>query len=146
MKKEHAMAVSAAVMTLLAAATGATHAAPGLRVVKDPVSGELRAPTAAEAAQLSAPSSEGKSRARTADTGSRGLLTGTLNPKVVVNADGSEMLELTEDSQSYSVARRNPDGSITMECVTGLKAAAQAMKPNQRNAKMSKDHSHAADK
>lgn len=37
-------------------------------------------------------------------------------------------VELDEDSMAYSVAHKNPDGSISQVCVTGPKAAARAMK------------------
>lgn len=116
-----AASASLALMGLLAAPC-AQAAAPALKVVKDPVTGQLRAPTAEEAAALDAKSSGTSTDVR------RGLITGTVNPQKVYHADGTVELELDENSMSYTVVRRNPDGSLSMACVTGREAAEQAKK------------------
>lgn len=98
----------------------------GMRVVKDPVTGLLRAPTNEELkAQLQ---QEARARgARAASAGQVGIISRTA-PSLVRRADGSRKLELTEDSMTYSVMSRNPDGSLNMNCVTGEDAAERALK------------------
>lgn len=97
-----------------------------MRVVKDPVTGLLRAPTNEELkAQLQ---QEARARgARAASAGQVGIISRTA-PSLVRRADGSRKLELTEDSMTYSVMSRNPDGSLNMNCVTGEDAAERALK------------------
>ncbi|MCV2353679.1 hypothetical protein LNV09_05825 [Paucibacter sp. B2R-40] len=134
------LAAAFAVVTLLAAS-----AASAATVAKDPVTGELRAPTASEAQALSQPASSGRVGVKAASTSTqaRGLLTGRINPQPVQHADGSVEHELDESSLSFSVATRNSDGSISQACVTGAQAADAAMKaPAKTNAKTAKGHSH----
>jgi hypothetical protein len=133
-----ALAVAAAGL-----ATGAQAAeqAPGMRVVKDPVTGELRAPNATEAAALEA---AGKSM-RAVRQAPRGLLTGQVAPGSITYADGTVQQELDESSLAYTVVRRSADGSTQMECVTGTEAADAALKGKQnlnKTAKATKEHSH----
>lgn len=90
-------------------------AAQALTVVRDPLSGMLRAPTDEERASLTrtapaaATTEPGPEQAKVhAPTGSRGL-------------------KLGENTLSYVVVRRNADGSMTEVCVTGPDAAAKAV-------------------
>jgi len=132
-----ALAVAAVVMSP-AASAGETSS--GLRVVKDAVTGELRAPTAEESAALESAGS-GKALRRAP----RGLLTGKLNPAAVQHADGTVEQELDESSLSYTVMTRNADGSTSMVCVTGTEAADGALKGKKsatKLAKSSKEHTH----
>jgi hypothetical protein len=100
-------------------------AAPGLRVVKDPVTGALRAPTAEEfQAMRAAEARSGKGAANA----NRGILSGKANPQPATRGDGSVEVELTNDTQSYSVARRNADGGTDAYCVTGVQAATDLLK------------------
>ncbi|MDP2005149.1 MAG: hypothetical protein Q8K45_05705 [Rubrivivax sp.] len=57
-----------------------------------------------------------------------GMLSGRANPAAVVAADGTISQELDAGTMSYSVARRNADGSIEMVCVNGAEAAQKALK------------------
>ena len=43
-------------------------------------------------------------------------------------ADGTVMLELTEEFMEVSVIKINPDGTKSVECVTGMKAAEESLK------------------
>ena len=81
-------------------------------VVKDPSTGRLRAPTAEEAAELAAtqPPSSARGARRAA-------------PAEVRHPNGAVSLEVDESLMMYSVAKRNADGSIGLQCVTGEKAA-----------------------
>lgn len=90
-------------------------AAQALTVVRDPLSGVLRAPTDEErqalmqSASTSVATEPGAAQAKIHEpTGARGL-------------------KLGENTFSYVVVRRNPDGSMTEICVTGPEAAAKAV-------------------
>lgn len=88
----------------------AVQAAEGLRVVRDPTTGELRGPTAAEAAAFEKAEAQlrgGKSPA----------------PSVEVrHADGSVETKLGEDTRMYSVVREGPNGSLIMDCLPSQQA------------------------
>lgn len=100
--------------------------AAGLRVFKDPVTGQLRAPTHEEVRALQLKEAQAKS-ARTVAAGRVGMVSRTV-PVLVQRADGSRKLELTEESLSYSVVTRNADGSLDMSCVTGADTAERVVK------------------
>lgn len=129
-------ALCAAALFLSASAAMAAEPAPGLRVVKDPVTGELRAPSTEEAAAL-----ESAGRARgAARVAPRGLVTGRINPQAIRHADGTVEQELDESSLSYSVATRGPSGRVNTYCVTGPDAAAAIMKGPKGLVKNAKEH------
>ena len=111
-KKTTAKAKAAAAPVTLA--TVQAPAAPGtanMVVTRDPETGEIRNATAAERAKLFA------GRAPQAAPVAR---------QVVVLPDGSAMVELGEDSMSYAVVTKNPDGTVTQTCVHGPAAATEA--------------------
>ena len=130
----------AALALALSLVATAAVAAPAMRVVQDPVTGELRAPNAAEAAAFE--KAEAQLRASRAAKGK-----GT-DPKVGVeirHADGSVETPLGEDSMMFSVVKANEDGTLAMECLP----AAQAKKFVQSSKKSSTakvngkaDHAH----
>lgn len=101
-----AQAVLAAALTL-----GVVSTVNAQRVFRDAVTGEFRAPTAAEVQQLEALNKALKGRVP------RGLLTGTLNPQPVRMPDGSDFLENTDADLNYSVVLRNRDGRLVRHCV-----------------------------
>ncbi len=92
-----------------------TPASAGQRVVKDPVTGELRAPTAEEAKQLE-PARTAKPRAKA-------------KPKVIRSeaaaTTGAVGMPLDESYDTYTVATRSSDGKVKVECVDGAKQAAK---------------------
>jgi hypothetical protein len=83
-------------------ATGAS----SLTVARDPVTGALRPLTAEEAHQL---------------LGRRPLV--AAEPQVVTLPDGTKMMHLGPDQAVFSVARKNPDGTLTSACVHGTAEA-----------------------
>ena len=85
-------------------ATGAS----SLTVARDPVTGALRPLTAEEARQLQL-------------LGRRPFV--AAEPQVVTLPDGTKMMHLGPDQAAYSVARRNPDGTLTSACVHGTAEA-----------------------
>ncbi len=96
---------------------------PGMKVVKDALTGQLRAPTDDE---LKAAQAQMRSKSRSVSK-AVGMITGTDAPQAVTLANGTVMMELTEDSMVYSVLKRNPDGSMEMQCVHGEDAAHNAV-------------------
>lgn len=72
-----------------------------------------------------------------------GMISGRLNPKPVVHANGTVAQELDASTMTYSVARRRADGSVEMVCVDGADAAAKALKAPalaQRHSSTAKEH------
>jgi hypothetical protein len=107
-----------AIATLCAAATVApapAHAAgqQGMVGVRDPQTGELRAPTAAEAQALYG--------------------TSTLKRKVpaqhveTVGPGGSRKVQLGRSALVYSVVTRGADGTLSEQCVSGEQSAHTAL-------------------
>lgn len=131
-------AVAAFAVAAAALAPAAQAQQAGMRAFKDPVSGELRAPTAAEAKALEAAAAKTR-------TAPRGLITGKVSPQQIRHRDGSVELELTDDSLMYSVATRSADGSVNLYCVPGADNAAKVMKGEKTTAKVEqigKEHNH----
>ena len=119
-----------AVVALAAMAPVPAFAAPeaGMRAARDAETGQLRAPTAEESKALDAAAA----KVRAAKGNARvGMASGTLNPQALTHADGTVEQELDESTLSYSVARRNVDGTVEMVCVQGKDAASKAMKAPQ---------------
>lgn len=98
----------------------------GSVVVRDPVTGELRAPSAAELRALRATPAPG-----TAQTGAQ-------PPQPVVRADGTRALRLGDGGMVYSVATRGADGQLKEHCVSGSQAAA----PAPATVTQPKEHGH----
>ncbi len=98
-------------------------AAPRMIVVRDPQTGELRPPTAAEIEALKAAVPAPKAAVAGQATTVEKLLSGRVRARL-----GPEYMR-------YSVVRKNPDGTLSYDCVPGskvdgaLKAAAPAAKP-----------------
>jgi hypothetical protein len=113
-RKSFPIAQVALATTLMLGLVATAHAQ---RVFRDAVTGEFRAPTAAEVQQLEALNRSLKARVP------RGLLTGTPNPQPVRMADGSDFLENTDADLNYSVVMRNRDGQLVRHCVPNAEIA-----------------------
>ena len=102
-----------------ATATGAIEpAAQGMRVYIDPITKKLREPTQEE---LAAPPDVSAT---------------TLNPapqKVLAGPHGSVGMVLDESHMVHSVATINPDGSVSMDCITGKANAEKALTKTPRS-------------
>lgn len=83
----------------------------GMRVYVDPQTGQLREPTPEETAALDA-AIQADGRLRTLE-----------GPQRITGVGGVVGFRLDESFNSYSVASVNPDGSVSLDCVTGEKAA-----------------------
>jgi hypothetical protein len=91
--------------------------AAGQQAAIDPQTKKLRQPTPEEAKELSEAMQKLGLRA-------------TENLKATYFANGTVMVELPEEYMEVSVIKINPDGTKTVECVTGLKAAEELLKAN----------------
>jgi hypothetical protein len=117
------LAVAGATLPQAASADGQQQ---GVVVVRDPETGQFRAPTAAELRAL-----------RTKDTA---LLPQPKRerPPSSVRADGTRHLHLGDKGMVYSVARRDAEGKLVTQCVTGEHAAANAAPARDQE----HDHEH----
>jgi hypothetical protein len=82
----------------------------GQQAAVDPKTGKLRQPTAAESQALSEQFKRHRGQVGQA-------------PVVTYRLDGSISVDLTPEYMDASVVKLNPDGTLSMECVTGMKAA-----------------------
>lgn len=89
----------------------AAPAAAGLVVFRDPVTGQIRQPSAAEIRSILPPEKP---------QGQRTLVTKT-------GPNGAVGLVLDSSFDSYFVVTKTPDGKLAMDCVTGEKKAEQAI-------------------
>jgi hypothetical protein len=109
------IAVSGALLALLAMApppAASAEAAPGMVVVRDPKTGELRAATPAESRLM-------RQQSRTPAPDPTDLV-------LTVRGDGSRKVHLGERRQVYAVVTRDADGQPAMHCVH-TENAAQAL-------------------
>jgi hypothetical protein len=109
-------AVAVAAMAVVAGVPLAASASEQAQVVRDAETGQLRAPTAAEAQALRA--AGGKGSAPGAREASREIR----------HKDGTVEMRLDASTIMYSVARRQADGSISQSCVQGEDKALAATK------------------
>ncbi len=84
----------------------------GLRIVRDPDTGKLRAPSAEEVRKM-----EEKAAKKA------GVVTNEAEPVSYKLKNGGVGARLPESTMSYSVLTRKADGTTAMQCVTGEHAA-----------------------
>lgn len=107
-----ALALSFGTLATFGMAQQAMAEPPGMIAVRDAETGQLRAPTPAEAQALR-PQSQAQSQARTAPPAT-----------LLRKGDGSRKAVLGSDHQVYAVIERDADGQTHEACVTGAAAAA----------------------
>jgi hypothetical protein len=103
----------------------------GLVVVKDAVTGKMRAPTPEEmrALRAAAPPNAAMSSARPAAAPS------------MTRADGARGVRVGDSHMVYEVVTRGPDGKLSSQCVQGLEAAERALNhPADQAAHKEPDH------
>ncbi len=98
---------------LLAFSAAAEPPQEGMTVVRDPQTGQLRAPTAQELRALRA------KEVVSPDLAPR--------PSTKVRPDGTRALDLGERGMVYATTTRAPDGTLVRKCVQGEAAAKDAM-------------------
>jgi hypothetical protein len=118
----------AATLALAGALPMAAQAGEEMRVVRDPETGQLRAPNAAEARALD----RAAARLRGATTSSTAE---PAAPQVRVLPSGALSADLDESTLMYSVARTNEDGSLDRFCVQGADKAQAVLKAPKSFAK-----------
>lgn len=117
-------------VALMLAAPLVAHAAEAMREVRDPVTGEIRGPTAAEAAAFE--KAQAQLRQSRAQGQSRQASTPSATPAEIRHPDGSIETKLDEDTTMYSVVRANEDGSLSMACLPGKQAQAFVKSTSKR--------------
>lgn len=147
--KRQATSLAAVLSVLVLAAAPAVQAADGvgMRVVRDPVTGRLRAPTPEEAQAMDA--QEARLRAEKAAAATGGAKGAAPAPMEFRQANGSVRYRVGDAFLSYSVVTRKADGSLDMQCVTGkdtaeklvLNPKADAMSTSA--ATLDREHGHA---
>lgn len=106
----------------------------GMRVIKDPVTGQLRAPTHEEVKDMLEQEQRARASLRRAPDAA---------PKLRRNAHGGISNEVGDKFLSFSVARRNADGSTTVVCVPSEAAADRMVNATQAaTAPSAKEHAH----
>lgn len=110
---ELSLVLSALLALPVLAAQPAPPGQDGMVVVRDPQTGQMRAPTAAElqALRQAAPAAPRTQAA----------------PKMAVGPDGRRQVQLGERGLVYSVATRDGEGKLARHCVEGEAAAGRAL-------------------
>lgn len=127
----HALLLFAAA---IAASPAAQAADPGAVISRDPATGQLRAPTAEEMQALE----------QAAKAASPSRMATPAAPVERRAANGAVGFHVGEQFMTYSVMRRNADGTMTMQCVTGAEAADKLVKaPRASRGTSEKEHDHA---
>jgi hypothetical protein len=113
-RRRRPSAVALAVALTVGASMSA-HAGNALREVRDPVTGEIRSPNAAEVAAFQ--KAEAQLRLGSGKAAAKG-------PVDIRYPDGTIETKLGEDSMMYSVVRANEDGTLAMHCLPAKEAKA----------------------
>jgi len=118
--------VAASTLALAAPAwaepAAAAPAADAMIVVRDAETGQLRAPTAAEAAALTATKASSAGR-----TTAKGNLGGGLGFLTKRHSSGAVGVRATDDIASYSVVTKRADGTLAEACVDSKSEAEQVV-------------------
>lgn len=116
------VAVAALALSATASAAG-QDAQAGQTAFKDPATGKMRNPTAAEAKQLN----DLRAAHRASELAAR-KATGAPQANVIrLQKNGILAAHVDEESISYSVVRRSAAGGLETDCVTGASAAVSTM-------------------
>ncbi len=134
-----AAVMSALVLSLSPAAQAADGV--GMRIVRDPVTGQLRAPNADEAKAMD--EAEAKARADRAAANPAG--TADTRAPVEVRTSNGVRYRVNDSFLSYSVMTRKADGTLAMQCVTGKDAAEKLVRDPKAaiSTVTSEEHDHA---
>jgi hypothetical protein len=98
--------------------------APNMMIVRDPVTGQLRAPTAEEAAALQqTPAAAARAGRAASAQASQASPSAPSAPLTKSHSNGARGVRLTDEMATYSVATRRADGTLEIEHVEGKKAA-----------------------
>jgi hypothetical protein len=111
------------------------NAADAMRVVRDPVTGELRGPTAAEVQAFE------KAEAQIRAGGRR---TVQQQPAEIQHPDGSVEMKLGDDTMMYSVVSSAADGTLRFDCLPAKQAQqfVKGQKPSTSKTAAKVGHEH----
>lgn len=116
---KHPLAIAGAALAIVVVSSSAfagSDNGAGMRVVRDPVTGQLRAPTAEESAALEVPVPQSASRRAPASIAPRS------------HPSGARGARMTDESMSHTVLMRQPDGSLQERCFGSREEAEAALK------------------
>jgi hypothetical protein len=126
---EKPAAIKIAPQAVNEASVKASPAASGMRVFVDPVTGQIREPEAGEEQELS------RQQEREA------FREGRMNPRgerhvtaaaPIYLPNGAVGMQLGEDQMTYSVAKVNPDGTLSTDCLPNRQVATQWLKSSRQ--------------
>ncbi|WP_422017052.1 post-PEP-CTERM-1 domain-containing protein [Roseateles sp.] len=140
MKKTISVSAGALALAFTLLAPLSASAGEAMRVVRDPVTGEMRGPTAAEAAAFA--KAEAQLRL---GSGSKAIVK---TPVEIRYPDGTVETKLDEDSMMFSVVSANEDGTLNFDCLPAQeakqfmkdKAPAKSASKAKAAAKVKHDH------
>ena len=99
----------------------------GLTVFVDPVTRQIRQPTASEIGALVSPAASSvKAAAPSAPSTA---------PRIIRGPGGAVGIQLDDSAMSFMVATRKADGKLAVECVTGVDEAASRVAAPSQDAK-----------
>jgi len=133
------------VLTLAAAPAAQAADGVGMRVVRDPVTGQLRAPTAEESKAMDEQAAKARAAKVAADPA--GAAADSPPPMEFRQSNGVRY-RVGDSFLSYSVVRRGADGKLDMQCVTGNEAAERLVRDPKASmsvptSTIDKEHGHA---
>ncbi len=134
---QQAGATGLLVLAALMAPAAQAQSQAAMRVAVDPLTGELRAPTAEENQVLDAQAAASAGRSLS----SLSLPGGGVNAIRIMTTSGATGYDVGDAFLSLAVVTRNADGSLTMQCVTGTEAAEKIV--NGTAVANEKEHAHA---
>lgn len=121
-------------------ATAAIAAAPptqaadvGMRVIRDPNTGQLRGPTGEEVKAMEEAEARGRASSRAQPAAP---------PMLRRHANGAVGYYVGETFMTYSVAKRNGDGTTSVVCVPGAEAADKVLNAPQSATAKGDGHAH----
>lgn len=134
MNKLHALPAAALLLATLVAPVQADDTAPApapaadhLRVVVDPETGKLRAPSAAEIKASDDRAAAARAARAAAQGAARSTAAPAAEPLVKAYANGARRARLTDAFHSHSVAVVRADGTLDTQCYETKDAAIKAL-------------------
>jgi hypothetical protein len=108
----------------------------GMVVVRDPQTGQLRAPTATE---MQALTKQRPSQSQGLSQGQGRALAAPAKPTGVTRANGTRRVYMGDKNQVYTVVTRDAEGKLVKQCVQGEEAAKAAV---DHPATTTEEHAH----
>jgi hypothetical protein len=127
----HSAALAGVALAIAALTTGPAMAGDetaGMRVVRDPVTGQVRAPTHEEFKTMQDEEKAEKAAKSVSRSASSAPADAAAATSQVRRADGSLGMRVGESFLSFAVVTRKTDGSLAMDCVTGADAAEEVVR------------------